>query len=129
MNSDPFYRQLVKVMQDSSRESMKTLLTPYIFLLATTRQSSRYKDDLQAARIVTANLIRQRPKRKFRTEMPTIYSESKVEGIFRVVHEWNVKRDIIRDSARRQRIEYLQQRVNLLRGEPGTEEVCSEEGL
>lgn len=58
--------------------------------------------------------------------MPTTYSESKVEGIFRVVHAWNVKRDIIRDSARRQRIEYLQQRVNLLRGEPGTEEVCSE---
>ena len=129
MNSDPFYRQLVKVMQDSSRESMRTFLTPLLFMLATTRQSSRYKDDLQAARIVTANLIRQRPKRKIRVEMPTTYSESKVEGIFRVVHAWNVKRDIIRDSARRQRIEYLQQRVNLLRGEPGTEEVCSEEGL
>lgn len=119
MNSDPFYRQLVKVMQESNRESTLSKSKFKAFSVANTRQSSRYKDDLQAARIVASNSVRQKPKRKYKTEMPLNYSEAKIGAIFGVVQAWTEGRSLIRESAKRQRAEYLQQRIETLRGQVG----------
>ena len=107
MNSDPFYRQLVKVLQDSGRE------------VTSTRQSARYKDDLQTARTISTNVVKQKPKRKFKVEMPSYYSEDKVAAIFEVVGDYTKARRSKHSENQRSRIVSLQERIALLKDKSG----------
>lgn len=103
MNCDPFYRQLVKVMQECGRE------------VTSTRQSARYKDELQTARTISSNVIKHKPKRKFKVEMSTQYSEDKVATIFDVVNQYSKLRKVRLTQDYQSRIGVLEERIAALK--------------
>jgi len=103
MYSDPFYRQLIRVMQENGKE------------VTTTRQSARYKDELQTNRTTPANIIKQKARKRFKVEIPADYTIAKIDTINRVIWQWKIARmDAIR-SERLERIEYLKKRISELK--------------
>jgi hypothetical protein len=103
MYSDPFYRQLVKVMQDSGKE------------VSSTRQSSRYKDDLQSSRNASGNFVKQKLKKRFKVEIPAHYSVAKITTMNRLIWSWKVQRTQRQSHARESRLALLRERIQLLK--------------
>ena len=103
MYSDPFYRQLIKVMQETGKET------------ASTRQSSRYKDDLQANKNSAANLVKQKQKRRYKVEIPSNYSAAKIETMNRLIWAWKMQRSERVAMAKTARREYLKKRIEELK--------------
>jgi hypothetical protein len=103
MYSDPFYRQLIKVMQETGKET------------ASTRQSSRYKDDLQANKNSAANLVKQKQKRRYKVEIPSNYSAAKIETMNRLIWAWKMQRLERVAMAKTARREYLKKRIEELK--------------
>ena len=102
MYSDPFYRQLIKVMQESGKES------------ASTRQSARYKDDLQSTKNTSANVVKQKPKKRFKVEIPSNYSVAKIETMNRLIWSWKTHRLRRQAQVRESRVEFLRKRIETL---------------
>jgi hypothetical protein len=89
-----------------------------LFLVdASTRQSSRYKDDLQTTRVTTATVSKPKPKRKFKVEFPFHYSDEKVGSIFAAIHGYSLYQEKVRRSERIHRRNYLQERIKELQKE------------
>lgn len=82
-----------------------------ILLASSTRQSSRYKDDLQTARVISSAVVKQKPKRKYRAEFPENYSESKVDTIFLMIRSLANRQRSLGAFERRERIEFLEKRI------------------
>ena len=103
MYSDPFYRQLIKVMQETGKES------------APTRQSARYRDDLQSAKNSSSNVVKQKPKKRYKVEIPSNYSVAKMETMNRLIRSWKIQRLDRQALARDSRIEFLKTRIQSLK--------------
>ena len=103
MYSDPFYRQLIKVMQESGKET------------ASTRQSARYKDDLQSAKNSSTNTVKQKAKKRYKVEIPANYSVAKIETMNRLIWSWKMQRIKRDNEVRRSRVEFLQERIRTLK--------------
>ena len=93
MNNDPFYRQLVRTMQETGREGLYLYLNCiFVLLVTSTRQSARYKDDLQTARgSSSTNTMKLRAKRRYKVEMPLNASEAKLLTICKVINLWTLR--------------------------------------
>ena len=70
--------------------------------------------------MISANTIKQKPKRKYKVEMPADYSETKIDAIFDIVHALTVSNERRRDADRKHRIEYLEERISALKAAAGT---------
>ena len=82
------------------------------FRLATsTRQSARYKDDLQTARVSASNIVKPKPKKKIRVDFPSDWTPEKEATIYNLVRQWSIDQDIIRTRERQNRIDYLEKRI------------------
>jgi|LauGreDrversion4_2_1035121.scaffolds.fasta_scaffold31816_3 hypothetical protein len=110
MYSDPFYRQLVKVMQDNGKE------------VSSTRQSSRYKDDLQSTRNASANLSKQKLKKRFKVEIPANYSVAKITTMNRLIWNWKIQRVDRQLQVRESRAALLRERIQFLKNTKPAEE-------
>lgn len=103
MYSDPFYRQLVKVMQENGKET------------SSTRQSARYKDDLQSAKNTAANIVKQKAKKRYKVEIPANYSVAKIGTMNRLIWSWKMQRMAREFVAKESRVEFLKKRIQTLK--------------
>jgi hypothetical protein len=117
MDSDPFYRQLVKVMQESGREGMCSRTFSNITLATTTRQSARYKDEIQSTRPTQSSVVKPKPKKKYKIEFPVTTTHAKELTIFSWVAQWTRNQELVRLKERAARISHLQKRIQSLRAE------------
>jgi spermidine synthase len=105
MYSDPFYRQLVRVMQENGKE------------VASTRQSARYKDDLQTNRSTSGSIVKQKARKRYKVEIPTHYTPEKIDTINRIIWSWKLQRLECMKEARLERITILRTRIAELKQE------------
>jgi hypothetical protein len=65
-----------------------------------TRQSSRYKDDLQTTRTSSTNISKQKLKKRYKVEIPD-YPYAKIDTINRLIAEWKSEKnyDVHNDPA------------------------------
>ena len=90
-------------MQESGKET------------ASTRQSARYKDDLQSAKNSSTNIVKQKAKKRYKVEIPANYSVAKIETMNRLIWSWKMQRIKRDNEVRRSRVEFLQERIRTLK--------------
>jgi hypothetical protein len=97
-------------MQDNGKE------------VSSTRQSSRYKDDLQSTRNASANLSKQKLKKRFKVEIPANYSVAKITTMNRLIWNWKIQRVDRQLQVRESRAALLRERIQFLKNTKPAEE-------
>lgn len=90
-------------------------------VLATiTRQSARYKDEIQSTRPAQSTIVKPKPKKKYKIEFPVTTTHAKELSIYSWVAQWTRTQELVRLKERAARISHLQQRIQSLRAEQNT---------